>query len=52
MDTGYGKVKVRIVDKGSIVMVSVPGGMEAVVPKSSLCKFLKRYNLEADEAKC
>jgi hypothetical protein len=49
---GYNRVKVKIIDKGNTVRVSVPGGMEAVIPKYNLCKFLKRYNLEADGVKC
>jgi len=49
---GYNKVKVKVINMGNTVRVSVPGGMEAVVPKSSLCKFFKRYNLEADGVKC
>ncbi|MCE4614810.1 MAG: hypothetical protein F7B60_04710 [Desulfurococcales archaeon] len=49
---GYNKAKAKVIDKGNTVRVSVPGGMDAVIPKSSLCKFFKRYNLEADSIKC
>ncbi|MCE4606095.1 MAG: hypothetical protein F7B59_02020 [Desulfurococcales archaeon] len=49
---GYNKVGVRIIYMDNTVRVSVPGGMEAVIPRSSLCKFFKRYNLEANGVKC
>ncbi len=49
---GYSRVTVSIEDRGETVRVKVPGGPEAVIPKSSLCKFLKRFNFEADGIKC
>ena len=51
-ESGYGRVKVEVVFREGIVLVKVPTGQHAVVPRNSLCDLFRKYNFEADNVSC
>ena len=51
-ESGYGRVKVEVSFRDGVVLVKVPTGQHAVVPRNSLCNLFRKYNFEADGVTC